>query len=107
MAFAELGLWHWLYHLSAEKRASNRYFQHVHTLAAYDEKRRSELVKTLETYLDNGSSLVDAAQALFIHRNTLLHRIDRIETLCEVNLRAPLDRLNLHVAVKGYRLFGQ
>ena len=73
--------WHWLYHLPAEKRASNRYFQHVHTLAAYDEKRRAELVKTLETYLDNGSSLVDAAQALFIHRNTLLHRIDRIETL--------------------------
>ena len=107
IAFGELGLWHWLYHMPAEKRPSNVYFQHIFTLVAYDGKRRTELVKTLETYLDFGGSLVDAAQALYIHRNTLLHRIERIETLCHVNLRSPWHRLNLHVAVKGYRLFGQ
>ena len=106
-AFGELGLWHWLYHMSAEKRPSNIYYQHIFTLAAYDNKRRTELIKTLETYLDFGGSLVDAAQALYIHRNTLLHRIERIETLCDVNLRSPWHRLNLHVAVKGYRLFAQ
>jgi purine catabolism regulator len=107
VAFGELGVWHWLYHLSPEKRVSNTFIQHIHTLAAYDDKRRTELVKTLETYLDHGGSLVEAAQVLYIHRNTLLHRLERIETLCHVNLRQPLDRLNLHVAVKGYRLFGQ
>jgi purine catabolism regulator len=107
VAFGELGLWHWLYHLSPEKRPSNRFIQHIGTLAAYDDKRRTELVKTLETYLDHGGSLVEAAQALYIHRNTLLHRIERIEILCHVNLRHPIDRLNLHVAVKGYRLFGE
>ena len=107
VTFGELGLWHWLYHLSPGERLNNAYIQHVFTLAAYDHKRRTELVKTLETYLDYGGSLVEAAQALYIHRNTLLHRIERIETLCLVNLRQPLDRLNLHVAVKGYRLFGQ
>jgi purine catabolism regulator len=107
VAFQELGVWHWLYHLPPEKRPTNTYIQHIHTLAAYDEKRRTELVKTLETYLDCGCSLVEAAQILYIHRNTLLHRIERIESLCHVNLRQPLDRLNLHLAVKGYRLFGQ
>ena len=107
VAFGELGVWHWLYHLSPEKRVSNTFIQHIHTLAAYDDKRRTELVKTLETYLDHGGSLVEAAQVLYVHRNTLLHRLERIETLCHVNLRQPLDRLNLHVAVKGYRLFGQ
>jgi DNA-binding PucR family transcriptional regulator len=81
--------------------------KYIHDLAAYDEKRATELVKTLESYLDHGSSLVDTAQALYIHRNTLLHRLERIEQLCPVDLHDPLQRLNLHVAVKGYRLHGQ
>ena len=58
----------------------------------------------MEAYLDYGGSLAEAAQALYIHRNTLLHRIDRIEALCEADLRDPLQRLNLHVAIKCYRL---
>jgi len=63
-----------------------------------------ELLKTLETYLDHGCSLVEAADALYIHRNTLLHRLKRIEELCDVDLRDPMQRLNLHAVVKDYHL---
>jgi purine catabolism regulator len=104
IAFAELGLLHWLYHLPPEKRAGNVYLERIQTLAAYDERRKTKLVHTLETYLDQGGSLVEAAQALFIHRNTLLHRLERIEKLCEVSLRDPVQRLNMYTAVKSYRL---
>lgn len=104
VAFDELGLLHWLYHLPAEQRPGNIYLKHIHRLAAHDSEHKKELVKTLEAYLDYGGSLAEAAQALYIHRNTLLHRIDRIEALCEVDLRDPLQRLNLHVAIKCYRL---
>lgn len=105
--FGELGLLHWLYHLPPEQQADNAYLQHVLTLAAYDTKHKTELVKTLEVYLDSGGSLVEAAAALYIHRNTLLHRLDRIEQLCAVHLRDPLERLNLHTAIKSYRLHGE
>jgi purine catabolism regulator len=105
--FGELGLLHWLYHLPPEQRAGNTYLQHVLTLATYDTKHKTELVKTLETYLDSGGSLVEAAAILYIHRNTLLHRLDRIEQLCAVHLRDPLERLNLHTAIKSYRLHGE
>ena len=93
MAFAELGLWHWLYHLSADNESdlscsrltkrSSRPYSHYHSYVQPKHSHNScrpdpcwvpNSVKTLETYLDYGSSLVDAAQALFIHRNTLLHR---------------------------------
>ena len=102
--FDELGLLHWLYHLPVEKRHGNAYLQHVYTLAGYDKERNTELVKTLETYLDHGGSLVDTAEILFIHRNTLLHRLERIGELCGLDLRDPTHRLNLYAAVKGYRL---
>ncbi len=102
--FEELGILHWLYNLSPEQRAENSYIKHVETLFAYDSARNTELVKTLETYLDHGGSLVDTAEALYLHRNSLLHRVNRIEQLCEVNLRDPHHRLNLHAAVKSYLL---
>jgi purine catabolism regulator len=104
MVFEELGVLHWLYHLPPEKRADNAYLHYIHMLAAYDAERDAELVKSLETYLDHGRSLVEAAEALYIHRNTLLHRLERIQKLCRVDLRDPRQCLNLHVAVKGYRL---
>ncbi len=102
--FEELGLLHWLYHVPPEQQAGNVFLEHIRKLAAYDADHNKELVKTLETYLDHGGSLAEASQALYIHRNTLLHRVDRIEALCHVDLRDPLQRLNLHVAVKYYRL---
>lgn len=104
VAFSDLGLLHWLYNLPPEQRADNTFLQHIHTLASYDSEHETELVQTLEAYLDRGGSLVETAEALYIHRNTLLYRIDRIEELCSLDLRDPLQRLNLHAAIKSYRL---
>lgn len=102
--FSELGVLHWLYHLPPDVVADNVYMKHVHTLADYDAERDADLLKTLEAYLDFGGSLVEAAEALYVHRNTLLHRIERIEELTALDLRHPPHRLNLFVALKHYRL---
>ncbi len=104
ITFNELGLLHWLYHLPPDIRANNEYLKRVQIVAAYDVRRGTRLVNTLDVYLDHAGSLVDAAQTLHIHRNTLLHRLERIENLCSMDLRDPLCRLNLHAAVKGYWL---
>lgn len=104
VAFHELGLLHWLYHLPSEKQADNIYLSYIETLTQYDRERDADLVKTLENYLEHGGSLVDTAKVLYIHRNTLLHRLERIESLCGIDLRDPLHRLNLYAAIKSYRL---
>lgn len=103
-AFNDLGLLHWLYHVPPEHRAGNSYVQHIQTLVRYDAKNKTDLIKTLEIYLDHGAALVDAAATLYIHRNTLLHRLERIKQLCGLDLRDPNQRLNIHVALKSYRL---
>ncbi|MDB9529667.1 PucR family transcriptional regulator ligand-binding domain-containing protein [Oscillatoria sp. CS-180] len=106
IAFNELGLLHWLYHLAPHHRADNPYLSHVRTLATHDARRGSQLLNTLEAYLDRGQSVAESAEALYVHRNTLLNRLDRIESLCGLNLRDATQRLNLNVAVKCYRLHG-
>jgi purine catabolism regulator len=107
VSFEALGLLHWLYHTPPAERAGNIYLDHIRNLADYDAERHTELLKTLEMYLEHGGSLVDAAQVLYIHRNTLLHRLERIRELCQVNLRNAWDCLNLYAALKAYQLHGK
>ncbi|MBL8058417.1 MAG: PucR family transcriptional regulator ligand-binding domain-containing protein [Anaerolineales bacterium] len=100
----ELGLLDWLYRLPPEVLGGNLYLQHVQTLATHDRDHRSDLVNTLEAYLEHGGALAEAAASLNVHRNTLLYRLERIEEIAGVDLRNVQQRLNLYVALKSYRL---
>lgn len=58
-----------------------------------------ELVRTALTYLDEAGSAQRTAQALSIHRQTLYHRLERIEKLSGLDLDSGRDRLALHLAL--------
>lgn len=102
----ELGLLDWLYRLPPETLATNPYLGHIETLAAHDRDHHSDLVNTLEAYLEHGGALAEAAGALNVHRNTLLYRLERIEEIAAIDLRNVRQRMNLYVALKGFRLRG-
>lgn len=106
MCHWELGLLDWLFRLSPEARRGNPYLAQVERLAQYDRQTHTELVATLEAYLEHGGAVADAAGELNIHRNTLLYRLGRIEAILGVDLKDVKQRLNLHVALKSYRLHG-
>lgn len=55
-------------------------------LSRYDHDNGMDLYHTLETYLAYNCSVKDAAGKLFIHRNSLNYRLERIHTLTQVNL---------------------
>jgi purine catabolism regulator len=59
-----------------------------------------ELVRTLGTYLDHESSATTTALVLGVHRNTVLHRLDRIRGLLAVDLSRPDERLVAHLATR-------
>ncbi|HEX4788393.1 MAG TPA: helix-turn-helix domain-containing protein [Actinospica sp.] len=58
-----------------------------------------ELVRTALTYLDEAGSAQRTAQVLGIHRQTLYHRLERIEKLSGLDLDSGRDRLALHLAL--------
>jgi DNA-binding PucR family transcriptional regulator len=59
----------------------------------------AELVHTAKVYLDEAGSAQRTAQALGIHRQTLYHRLERIERLSGLRLDSGQDRLQLHLAL--------
>ena len=62
------------------------------------------LLQTLEAYLDQESSTAGTAALLGVHRNTVTHRIRRVEELLGVSLARPDERLTLQLACRLVRL---
>ncbi len=58
------------------------------------------LLETLGVYLDRESSTSATATALGVHRNTVAHRIARVEQLLDVNLARSDDRLVVQLACR-------
>ncbi len=104
VSFDELGLLYWLHHLPVGVRNNNRFSQILSALEESDAGQRGDLLRTLEAYLDAGRNLQEAANRLFVHRNTLRQRLSRIAELCSVDLSDALTCLNLHVALKERKL---
>jgi len=62
-------------------------------LEDYDRTRGTEHVKTLDVYLRNEMSITKTAEELFIHRSSLMKRLDKIQRILENDLSDPDARL--------------
>jgi purine catabolism regulator len=74
----------------------------IAALAAHDAAHGSELVQTLETFLDAQQNAACAARALGIHRHTLGYRLGRISDLLGVAL-SPASALDLRLQLLAHR----
>lgn len=68
-------------------------------LQAYDKAHDGDLATVLRTYLDNNLSTNKTAQDLYIHRNTLLSRLKKIEEVGRIDLEDNNTRFLLHFAL--------
>jgi sugar diacid utilization regulator len=103
LAYADLGAYKYLVRLPLDEAPHDRHCEAVERLMEYDERRRAQLVATLEQYLRDRRSIATTARALYIHPNTLRQRLDRIEKLSGLVL-GDEDLLSLELAVKLVRL---
>lgn len=54
-----------------------------------DKNKNTEYMKTLRTFLDNQCNVLGTANKLFIHRSTLLYRLNKIKDILESDLKNP------------------
>jgi len=72
-------------------------------LAGLPEAERSVLLDTLEAWRDSGGSASKAAERLFVHPNTVRHRLRRISAATGRSLTAPRDVAELCLALEAAR----
>lgn len=93
--FDYLFMEHTLYCIPLETRRIY-YNKILHNLLSIKSEQQITYFHTLQTYFENELSLKETADALFIHRNTLLFRLNRIKEI------TGLQPQNFHDAVKLY-----
>jgi GAF domain-containing protein len=103
LAHRDLGAYRYLVRLAGSDVPRDRCVDGVERLADYDDRRRTQLLPTLEQYLCDRRSRARTAQALFIHPNTLRQRLERIEQISGFDLACD-DLLSLELAIKVVRL---
>lgn len=104
VTFDSLGIYQLLIQLEDEPAAGRFSDQIVGPLVEYDKRHRSSLMETIIAYFGHHGNVSQTAEALYIHRNTLSYRLDRIQELTGQDLENPDERLALQLALKLWQV---
>jgi sugar diacid utilization regulator len=103
-SFNTLGIYRYLYRFAQQNTLRDQYQAQVAALADYDQSRHTNLLETLELYLECGRNIAETSEQLHIHRNTVQQRLERIQSVCLLDLSQRVHWLPLLVALKVHRL---
>jgi sugar diacid utilization regulator len=78
----------------------------VAPLVGYDEQYETELVRTLETFLDSDGNVARTAEKLFTHRHTVRYRLERVRELTTLDVSSTDGRERLSLGLKAMRVLG-
>jgi DNA-binding PucR family transcriptional regulator len=98
--YQKLGIYQ-LFDTIREKHQKNGYENEaLNKLQDYDQKHHSNLVETLEAFLDHDANMAETAKALVVHPNTLTYRLKRISEIGEIDLKDPSQKMMLFIDIK-------
>ena len=76
----------------------------VAPIVKYDDQYRTDLVWTLESYLEQNCNMNATAAAIYAHRHTVAYRLDRVRELTGLDPMQSEDRERLGLGLKAYRI---
>ncbi|WP_195781535.1 PucR family transcriptional regulator [Priestia megaterium] len=98
--YQELGIYQFL-DVILEKRVQDQFENHsLKKLTDYDLRHNSNLVETLEVFLNNDNNINEAAKKLNVHMNTLSYRLKRISEIGDINLKDVNQKMTLYIDIK-------
>jgi PucR family transcriptional regulator, purine catabolism regulatory protein len=108
LAFEDTGSYRLLLPAMSEDQGELERFygETVAPLAAYDEQYETDLVTTVETYLENDGNVTPTAEQLFTHRHTIRYRLERVKELSGHDISSTEGRERLGLGLKAMRVLG-
>ena len=108
LAFEQTGAYRLLLSAMSENPAELQrfYSETVEPLVAYDEQYETDLVRTLETFLEADGNVAGTAQRLFTHRHTIYYRLERVRELSGLDVSSSDGREKLSLGLKSMRVLG-
>ena len=108
LAFEDTGAYRLLLPAMSEDAAELQRFygETIAPLVSYDEQYETDLVQTLETFLDADGNVAGTAQRLFTHRHTIRYRLERVRDLTGLDVSSTDGREKLGLGLKAMRVLG-
>ncbi|WP_272476260.1 PucR family transcriptional regulator [Baekduia alba] len=108
MAFDDTGAYRLLLSAMSEDPAELQrfYAETIEPLVAYDEQYETDLVVTVEAFLDADGNVAGTAQRLFTHRHTIRYRLERVRELSGLDVGSTDGREKLSLGLKAMRVLG-
>jgi len=108
LSFEETGSYRLLLPAMSEDPSELERFQKetVAPLIEYDNQYETELVRTLDAFLDADGNVARTAERLFTHRHTIRYRLDRVRELTGLDVGSTDGRERLSLGLKAMRVLG-
>jgi sugar diacid utilization regulator len=108
VAFEETGAYRLLLPAMSEDPGElERFYEEtVAPLVAYDDQYETDLLATVESFLDNDGNVTPTAQSLFTHRHTVRYRLERVRELSGHDIFSTEGRERLGLGLKAMRVIG-
>jgi sugar diacid utilization regulator len=108
LAFDDTGAYRLLLPAMSEDPAELQrfYAETVEPLVAYDEQYETDLVQTVEAFLDADGNVAGTAARLFTHRHTIRYRLERVRELSGLDVGSTDGREKLSLGLKAMRVLG-
>ncbi len=97
--YGELGVYRLLLPLQSNPDLTGFVQEVLGALVEYDRSQGTNLVETLRAYFEHNGNVMQTAEALFVHRNTLLYRLQRASEIGRFDLTSAPTRLALQLAL--------
>ena len=95
LSASSMGIYKYLFHGNDQREILEYCNNKLNKLEEYDHANGTFLQETLLAYYMNGFNSAKTADELFIHRNSLLYRLKKIEELLEIELTDYMEYLDL------------
>ena len=108
LSFEETGSYRLLLPAMAEdpRELQGFFDETISPLVAYDEQYETELVRTLETFLDADGNVAKTSEKLYTHRHTIRYRLERVKELTSLDVSSTDGRERLSLGLKAMRVLG-
>ncbi|MBO7252369.1 MAG: helix-turn-helix domain-containing protein [Oscillospiraceae bacterium] len=97
--FSHCALDHLLHNISGPLQPWHIVAPQLRTLRSYDQEKGTQYFDTFREYLLQERDIPRTADALIIHRTTLLYRLKKIQSLIHIDLEDPRQRLYLALSL--------
>ena len=98
--FDDMGVFSFLYELQDSEATQSFFEQKFAVLMRYDDEKDGDLIKTLKTYFYCNCNIQKTSEVLFLHKNSVIYRLHKIEQLTYSSLNDRESTFQLQLCIK-------